>query len=203
MKKMTGSIGAAVLVLALGAQVQAVELRIGGSANLGTSNDFGVGPRLELDLGDYVPGLRFAGDFHKFFDSDVYSDVDGLKVESNAWDAGIHVLYDFATVDIAEGATLYAGAGLLYAKRNYDHWLEPATGEITDGELRNRYGKLQKLEEQYKNGSGAGLALTVGGSFKTGWTVTPFVEARFTTGTVNELMLAAGLLFATGSGTTK
>jgi len=200
MKKVIGVVSAALLVLAFHAPAQALDLRVGASVNYGTSNDFGVGPRVELDFGDYVPGLRLAGDYHKFFDSHVYNDVDGLAVESNSWDAGFHVLYDFTTLAIAEGATLYVGAGMLYAKRHYDHWLQPAAEEITDGEIRNRYGKLQKLQEQYTSDSGVSFALTVGSTFSTGWTVIPFVEARYTIGIVDELMIAAGILFSTGSG---
>jgi hypothetical protein len=202
MKKAIGVISAAVLVLALQAQVQAqgLDLRVGATANLGTSNDFGVGPRVELDLDDYVPGLRLAADYHKYFDSQVYSDVDGLAVESSSWDAGFHILYDIATIAIAEGATLYAGAGVLYAKRHYDHWLKPALEELPADEVVNRYGKLQKLQDQYLSDSGASVALTVGSTFNTGWTVIPFVEARYTIGVVDELMVAAGILFSTGLG---
>jgi hypothetical protein len=199
MKNVIGTISVALLVLALQAPAQAVDLRIGGNVNFGTANDFGIGPRIELDLDDYVPGLRLAGDYHKFFDSHVYDDFDGLAVEANAWDAGFHVLYEFATLDIAEGAAVYAGAGVLYAKRNYDHWLKAAPEEITDAELRNRYGKLQRLEDKYRSDSGASFALTVGSTFNTGWTVIPFVEARYTIGVVDELMLSAGILFSTGS----
>lgn len=201
MKKAVGFFSAATLVLALHAPSQALDLRLGGNVNFGTANDFGVGPRVELDLGSAVPGLRLAGDYHKFFDSRVYNDVDGLAVESNSWDAGFHVLYDVATVAIAEGATIYAGAGLTYAERTYDHWLRTSAETISDGELRNRYGKLQKLEEKYARGSGMNVALTVGSAFNTGWTVIPYVEARYTIGAVDELLLAAGLLFSTGSGT--
>lgn len=199
MKKAIGAVGAALLVLALHAPARALEVRVGATANFGTANDFGVGPRVELGLGDYVPGLRLAGDYHKFFDSNVYDDVDGLAVESHAWDAGFHVLYDFMTVDIAEGANIYAGAGLLYAKRTYDHWLPPAAEDLTDAELRNRYGKLQTLEQKYNSDSGTSLALTVGSTFNTGWTVIPFVEARYTIGIVDELTVAVGILFSTGA----
>lgn len=200
MKNVIGGIGAALLVLALHAPAQGLDLRVGANVNYGTANDFGIGPRVELDFGDYVPGLRLAGDYHKFFDSHVYGDIDGLAVESNAWDAGFHVLYEFATLPIGEGAGLYAGAGVLYAKRDYDHWLKPATADITDGELRNRYGKLKSLEEKYKGDSGASFALTVGSTFATGWTVIPFVEARYTIGVVDELLIAAGILFSTSGG---
>lgn len=198
MKKVVGVISAAMLVLAFQAPAQAIDLRVGANVNYGTSNDFGIGPRVELDFSDYVPGLRLAGDYHKFFDSHVYGDIEGLTVESDAWDAGFHVLYEFATVPIAEGAGLYAGAGVLYAKRNYDHWLRPAPADITAEELRARNGRLQTLQEKYKSDSGASFALTVGSTFATGWTVIPFVEARYTIGVVDELLLAAGILFSTG-----
>jgi hypothetical protein len=200
MKKVLGIMSAAVLVLGLNAPAQGLDLRIGANANFGTSNDFGVGPRVELDVADYVPGLRLAVDYHKFFLSDVYGDIDGLAVKSDAWDAGLHVLYDLATVAIAEGATIYAGGGLLYAERSYDHSLRPATEEISADELVSRNGKLAKLQEKYKSNSGVSLALTVGSTFNTGWTVIPFVEARYTIGVVDELMLAAGILFSTGMG---
>lgn len=198
MKKAIRVISAALLVLVIHAPAGAVDLRLGANVNYGTSNDFGIGPRVELDFSDYVPGLRLAGDYHKFFDSHVYGDIDGLAVESNAWDAGLHVLYEFATVPIGEGAGLYAGAGVIYAKRHYDHWLKPATADITDVELRSRYSKLQSLEDKYQADSGASFALTVGSTFATGWTVIPFVEARYTVGVVDELLLAAGILFSTG-----
>jgi len=201
MKKSFGVIGAALLVLTLNAPAHAVELRIGANANFGTANDFGVGPRVELGLGDLVPGLRLAADYHRFFDSNVYGDVDGLVVESSSWDAGVHVFYDLATVPIAEGATVYAGAGLLYAKRSYDHWLKSSGEVIKDTDLRTRYDKLSTLKERYPGDSGAGFALTVGSTFNTGWTVTPYVEATYTIGVVDELMLAVGILFSTGDGT--
>ncbi len=200
MKRVVGVIGAAMLVLSLHAPARGIELRVGATANYGTSNNFGVGPRLELDLGEYVPGLRLAGDYHKFFDSHIYSDLDKLAVESTAWDAGFHVLYDLTTVAIADGATLYAGAGVLYADRKYDHWIGAAAETITADDLFTRYGKLQKLQDKYKSDSGTSFALTVGSTFNTGWTVIPFVEARYTIGVVDEFMLAAGVLFSTGAG---
>lgn len=200
MKRLIGAVGAAVLVLALHAPAQGMDLRIGGNVNYGTTNEFGLGPRVELDFGDYVPGLRLAWDYHKYFDTNVYSEVDGLVVESRAWDTGLHVVYDFATVPIAQGATLYGGAGVLYAKRTYDHWLEHSAEEIPDSELRSRHDKLLTLQEKFRDDSGASFALTVGSTFITGWTVIPFVEARYTFGVVDELLMAAGILFSTGSG---
>ncbi|MHB8835308.1 MAG: hypothetical protein ACYC9Y_06335 [Candidatus Methylomirabilia bacterium] len=199
MKKMIGVIGAAVLVLALQAPAHGLDLRVGANVNYGTANDFGLGPRVELDFNDYVPGLRLAGDYHKFFASRVYNDIDELSVKSNSWDVGLHVVYDFTTVAIAEGATLYAGAGVLYAKRSYDY-LQASTADLTAAELLNRAEKLKRLQEKYQGDSGASLALTVGSTFNTGWTVVPFVEARYTIGVVDELMVAAGLLFSTGLG---
>lgn len=198
MKKVIGVIGAAMLVLAFRAPAQGVDLRVGANVNYGASNDFGLGPRLELDFNDYVPGLRLAGDYHKFFASRVYNDIDELSVKSNSWDVGLHVLYDFTTVAISEGATLYAGAGVLYAKRSYDYSFP--TADLTAAELLNRADKLKRLQEKYQRDSGASLALTVGSTFNTGWTVIPFVEARYTIGVVDELMVAAGLLFSTGLG---
>lgn len=201
MKRLIGAVGAAVLVLALHAPAQGLDLRIGANANFGTTNDFGVGPRVELDFAEYVPGLRLAGDYHKFFRSNAYEDiVDDLAVESDSWDVGVHVLYDVATVAIAEGATIYVGGGLLYASRDYDHWLQPATAEDTAEQLLIRNGKLRELQEKYRDDKGVGLALSVGSTFSTGWTVTPFVEARYTIGVVDELMLGAGILFSTGGG---
>jgi len=199
-KKLIGGVSAAVLVLALQTPAQGFDVLVGANANFGSSNNFGVGPRVELGLGDYVPGLRLAADYHKFFDSQVYNDIDDLTVKSNSWDAGFHVLYDITTVDIGEGATLYAGAGVLFAKRHYDHWQPTAEG-LTADELLIRSGKLQKLENKYNSDSGASLALSVGSTFNTGWTVIPFVEVRYTIGVVDELMAAAGLLFSTGAGT--
>ena len=70
MKKVIGVFSAAVLVLALQTPARALDVRLGVNANYGTENNFGVGPRLELDFNEYVPGLRVAGDFHKFFDPD-------------------------------------------------------------------------------------------------------------------------------------
>ena len=200
MKKAIGVFSAAVLVLALHAPARGLDLRVGGNVNYGTTNEFGLGPRVELDFGEYAPGLRLAWDYHQFFDTNVYGDVDGLVVESRSWDTGLHVLYDFATIPIAQGATLYGGAGVLYAKRTYDHWLGRSAEEITDSELRSRYDKLLTLQEKYRDDSGASFALTVGSTFATGWTVIPFVEARYTFGVVDELLMAAGLLFSTGLG---
>ena len=200
MKKVIGVFSAAVLVLALRAPAQGLDLRVGANANYGTTNAFGVGPRLELDFADYAPGLRLAWDYHYYFDNGVYSDIDGLVVESRTWDTGLHVVYDVATVPVAEGATLYAGAGVLYAKRNYDHWLKRSAAEIPDSELRNRHDKLLTLQEKYKDDAGASFALSFGSTFATGWTVLPFVEARYSFGVVDELLLAAGILFSTGSG---
>jgi hypothetical protein len=200
MKKMMGFVSAALVGLALAAPAQAVDLRFGANVNYGTSNNFGLGPRIELGVEEFVPGLRLAADYHKFFDHNVYSDVDGLAVESSAWDLGFQVLYDVTTVAVAEGATIYAGGGITYAKRSYDHWLKASspTDVFPDSELRNRYNKLLKLEDQYKDDSGIGVALIVGSTFNTGWTVIPYVEARYTIGTVDELLLAAGILFSTG-----
>jgi hypothetical protein len=199
MNKLIGTVSAAVLVLALQTPAQGFELRVGANANFGTTNDFGVGPRVELGLGDYVPGLRLAADYHKFFDSSAYGDIDGLTVESNSWDVGFHALYDVTTIGVGEGATLYAGAGLLYAKRHYDHW-QPSTTDLTAAERESRSAKLDKLRSKYKSDSGASLALSVGSTFNTGWTVIPFVEARYTIGVVDELMVTAGLFFSTDLG---
>jgi len=193
MKKVMGVIGAAMLVLAFHAPAQGLDLRAGGNVNFGTANDFGVGPRVELDIGEALPGLRLAVDYHKFFDSSVYSDINGLAVESKSWDVGFHILYDVATVPLAEGATIYVGAGLLYVKRSYDHWLKSSEAYISDGDLK-------KLEADYQSNSGMSGALLVGSTFNTGWTVIPYVEARYTIGVIDELMLSAGILFSTGGG---
>lgn len=201
MKKLVGFIGAAVLVLACHAPARALDLRVGANANYGTSDKFGLGPRAELDLGEYVPGLRLVGDYHKFFESGVYDsrvsdDLDGITVKSSSWDAGFHVTYDFSKVGIGEGASLYAGAGILYVRRQYDHWLQlPAGGGPVDEQTAAKYAELQN---KYSDDKGIGWALTVGSTFSTGWTVLPFVEARYTNGVVDEIMLALGLLFTTG-----
>ena len=196
MKKVIGVISAALVVLALHAPAQAIDLRIGGNLNYGTSSDVGIGPRIELGLEDYVPGLRLAADYHKFFDSEAYGDINGLTVDASSWDLGLHILYDFTTLAIAVGATLYAGAGLLYADRTYDHSLKPTNGVASAED----YDSFNQLQEKYQSDSGASLALTVGSTFNTGWTVVPFVEARYTIGVVDELMLAVGILFSTGMG---
>lgn len=200
MKKLIGTVSAALLFLVTCTPALASDLRIGATANFGTANDFGVGPRIEFGLEEYVPGLRLAADVHRFFDSRVYNDIDKFTVESNSWDGGFHVLYDLATLSIAEGATLYAGAGVLYAKRNYEH-LQPSPEGISADELQRRVIKLQELKKKYEGDSGASFALSVGSTFNTGWTVIPFVEARYSIGVIDELSLAAGLLFSTGSGT--
>lgn len=194
MKKVLGVISAALLALAITAPAQALDLRVGGNVNFGTDNDFGVGPRIELEINDYVPGLRLVADYHRFFKSNVYSDISGLAVESSSWDVGFHVLYDVATVPVGEGATIYVGAGMLYAERSYDHWLKASEGYVTDVDLG------QKLMNDYKSASGVSGALIVGSTFNTGWTVIPYVEARYTIGVIDELMLSAGLLFSTGGG---
>jgi len=198
MKKVIGVVSAALVVLALHAPAQALDMRFGASANYGISNDFGVGPRLEVDLTEYVPGLRIAADVHRFFDSRVYSDIDGLSVVSSSWDTGLHVTYDFATVPILQGATLYGGLGIIYAERTYDHWLKNTGGSISDSELRARYDKLETLQGKYESGTGVGVALSLGSTFNTGWTVLPFVEGRYTIGVIDEFMLAAGIMFTTG-----
>lgn len=194
MKKIAGVFSAAVLVLTLHAPARGVDLSFGANVNLCTENNFGLGPRVEVGLGEYVPGLRLAADYHKFFESEVYSDIEGRVVKANAWDLGIHVIYDFAKIDVLEGATLYVGAGLLHAERRYDHWQELTTDGVAADE------SFQKLQEKYESDSGTSFALTVGSTFNTGWTVHPFVEARYTIGVVDELMVAAGLLFSTGLG---
>lgn len=193
MKKVLGVISAAMLVLAFHTPAQGVDLRVGGNVNFGTANDFGVGPRVELDINDYVPGLRLAADYHKFFDANVYGDINGLTAESSSWDVGFHALYDVATLPIGEGATIYVGGGLLYAERSYDIWVKSYNAYVSDGEVRG-------LEEKYKSATGVSGALIVGSTFNTGWTVIPYVEARYTIGVIDELMLSAGLLFSTGGG---
>lgn len=198
MKRLVGIVSAAVLVLVVQTPARGFDLRAGANANFGTTNDFGVGPRVEFVPGDYLPGLRFAADYHFFFDSRTYKDVDGLTVDSHSWDAGFHVLYDLTTLAIAEGATLYAGAGMLYAKRHYKY-RQPSAEGITADELLHHSENLNKLKEKYQSASGASIALTVGSTFDTGWTVIPFVEARYTFGVVDELMLAVGILFSTDS----
>jgi len=189
-----------VLVLALRAPAQGVDLRVGATANYGTTNEFGVGPRLELGFAPYLPQLRLVWDFHQYFNSTVYNDVDGLVVESSSWDAGFHVVYDIVTFPVGQGVTLYGGAGGMYTDRNYDHWLKRSDEEISDSDLRNRYDKLQTLEDKYQDDSGASFALTLGTTFATGWTVIPFLEARYTFGVVDEFMMAGGILFSTGTG---
>lgn len=175
---------AAVVVGVLGAAtLEAQDVRIGAQASLAQDTDFGIGPRVEIGLGQAIQGLAVVGSFDYFFPDDFQLTVPGQDPPFSAsvdyWEVNANLIYGF-TVASAPGVEPYFGAGINFSR---------ISGNFTSPD--------QEVEESETD---AGINLVGGAKFPlTG--ITPFVEARLELkgddplGVEDQFVLTGGILF--------
>lgn len=154
--------------LALGAtSLSAQSVRVGGQLSFADDADFGVGPRLALELPNLASGLWVAGSFDYFFpDQGLF----GTAGDVDYWEINVNLLYDITLSD-ATNVEPYFGAGLNIARTS-----------ITDGS-----GSTNSNSE-------LGLNLVGGLNFPlVGFT--PFVEVRLEIEGGEQFVISGGILF--------
>ncbi len=129
------------------------QVAFGAEALFGSDTDFGLGARVQTDLGTSIP-LDFSGSFDLFFPD---GPADYWEINGNVW-------YE---IEVAGSGVPYVGAGL-----NIGH-IDPGGDGFSDTEL----------------------AVNLGGGYRFDFTNTsPFVEARFTIGGVEQFVIGGGVL---------
>lgn len=181
----TRAIMVAVVVGALGAAtLEAQDIKIGAQASLAQDTDFGIGPRLEVGLGQVLPGLAAVGSFDYFFPDSFELTIPGqdapFTAEVDYWEINANVIYGFTVAD-APGVEPYFGAGLNFSRIS-GNFSGPGAGE-----------------EASETDTGVGINLVGGAKFPlTG--VTPFLEARLELkgddplGVEDQFVLTGGIL---------
>jgi hypothetical protein len=151
--------GQVLTVLAIGAFLfgaadARAQIAFGAEALFGSETDFGLGARVQTDLGTSIP-LDFSGSFDLFFPD---GPADYWEINGNVW-------YE---IDVAGAAGVpYVGAGL-----NIGH-VDPGGEGFSDTEL----------------------AVNLGGGYRFDFANTsPFIEARFTIGGVDQFVIGGGVL---------
>jgi opacity protein-like surface antigen len=92
---------------------QGISLGVQGS--VADEADFGIGPRIMLDLGPFDAGLRVVGSFEIFFPDDLELDDGGMLVPASIdyWEANLNLLYTLGLPLVP--ITPYVGGGLNFA----------------------------------------------------------------------------------------
>jgi len=180
----TRAVMAAVIVGALGAAtLEAQDVKIGAQVSLAQDTDFGIGPRIEIGLGQVVTGLAVVGSFDYFFPDSFELTIPGqdapFTAEVDYWEINANLIYGFTVAD-APGVEPYFGAGLNFSRISGNF-----TGPGTEEEASE---------------TDAGINLVGGAKFPlTG--ITPFVEARLELkgddplGVEDQFVLTGGILF--------
>lgn len=181
--KGTRAVVAAAVVGALGAStLEAQDVKVGAQASLAQDTDFGIGPRIEIGLGQAITGLAVVGSFDYFFPDSFQLIIPGrdapFTAEVDYWEINANLIYGF-TVANAPGVEPYVGAGIVFSRISGNF-----TGPDTDEEASE---------------TNAGINLVGGAKFPlTG--ITPFVEARLELkgddplGVEDQFVLTGGIL---------
>lgn len=113
---------AATLILATSAALDA-QVRFGGQANFADDTDFGLGPRVAVNLEQLGPRFQVLGTWDIYFPDD-----DNLDF----WELNGNLVYRF---DVQEVPSIvpYAGGGLNIARREIE--LDPPAGDVDDTDV--------------------------------------------------------------------
>ena len=147
--------------------LEAQGVRVGGQLSFADDADFGIGPRIAVELGRVVPGLWLIGSFDYFFPDEGFSADVG---DTDYWELNGNVAYQ---IDIPSAPQIapYFGGGI-----NVAHVSFTADGE-TEAEFSDTELGLNLL---------AGLDFPLQG-------FTPFVEIRLEIEGGEQLVFAGGV----------
>lgn len=156
-----------VLAFVVGApSLSAQGVKVGAQASFADDADFGIGPRLQIELPRVASGLWIASSFDYFFpDQGFGTSVDDVDY----WEFNANLLYDIALANVTN-LVPYIGAGLNVARVSTTVGSESASN--TD----------------------LGLNIVGGASFPLA-SVTPFVEVRIEVEGGEQFVVAGGILF--------
>ncbi len=164
--------------LAGAGSLQGQQVRVGGQVSLAEDTDFGIGPRVEVDLGRALPGLNLVGSFDFFF-PDNFSFGNRISSDVDYWEINANGTYGFAFPSLP-GFEPYFGGGLNISR--------------VAVEGRDSGGPFDDSKTQ------GGLNLLVGADFPLPG-ITPFVELRLElkgddpVGIGDQFIVTGGLLF--------
>lgn len=145
-------------------------VRVGGQISFADDTDFGIGPRLGIELPSIAPGLWLVGSFDYFFPD---RGLAGTSSSSSIdyWEFNANLLYG---VDLPDVTNLepYFGAGLNLARQS----VTPNDGSASVSDSR------------------LGLNLVAGLDFPL-TAITPFVEIRLEVDGGDQFVVTGGLTF--------
>jgi len=109
MKRIVSALFVAAFLLVTAGGLEA-QVRFGGQANLADDTDFGIGPRIALDLQELGSQFQFVGTWDIYF-----PDEDGLDF----WELNGNIMYRF-DLQQTNAVVPYGGAGLNVARFSVD-----------------------------------------------------------------------------------
>lgn len=105
MKRTVSALFVAALLLVTAGSLEA-QVRFGGQANLADDTDFGIGPRIALDLQELGPRFQFVGTWDIYFPDEENLDF---------WELNGNLMYRF-DLQQTNAVVPYGGAGLNVAR---------------------------------------------------------------------------------------
>lgn len=155
--------------LALGASAaEGQAVRVGGQVSFADDADFGIGPRLAIELPRVATGLWAIGTFDYFFPDDGF----GADGDIDYWEINGNLAYTIQLPD-APGVEPYVGAGINIARLSVD---------------------FEDVPEADGGDTQVGLNLLGGLNFPlVGFT--PFVEARLEIDGGEQFVVSGGITF--------
>lgn len=152
--------------LLMGATTLSAQVRVGGQVSFADDTDFGIGPRLGVELANVISGLWLVGSFDYFFpDQGLFGSASSIDY----WELNANLLYGVPLADVTN-LMPYFGAGLNLARSS----IAPASGgaSVSDSRL--------------------GLNLVAGLDFPLS-TITPFVELRLEVDGGDQFVVTGGV----------
>ncbi|MGH7542243.1 MAG: outer membrane protein [Gemmatimonadota bacterium] len=162
-------LGIALSALAFAAADGSAQVRVGGQVSFADDADFGIGPRIALEIPRVLPGLWIVGSFDYFFPDE---GLFGSEGDVDYWELNGNLLYEFEIPD-TPGIIPYAGGGINIAHASF------TTVEPIETDESNTEGGLNIL-------GGAAFPLTG---------VTPFVEVRVEIEGGEQFVVTGGIMF--------
>ena len=166
-RRAVGSLIVAVGLALSAASLSAQSVKVGGQVSFSDDYDFGIGPRLQGQLGNIAQGLWIAGSFDYFFPD---QGPGGGGEDFDYWEINGNLLYDIVLAG-ASNVAPYFGAGVNVARRT-----QSTEGSDGDGDTQVGLNLL------------AGLNFPLSG-------FTPFVEVKIEIEGGEQFVVTGGILF--------
>lgn len=152
--------------LSLGATTLSAQVRVGAQVSFADDTDFGIGPRLGVELANVIPGLWLVGSFDYFFpDQGLFGSASSVDY----WEFNANLLYGVPLANVTN-LEPYFGAGLNLARSSIAS--QSGGASISDSRL--------------------GLNLVAGLDFPL-VAVTPFVEVRLEVDGGDQFVVTGGV----------